>query len=589
MYKHKKFLLFVLLAFVSLPPPCTGSWWLQEDFKGFLKTLLPFFKFEDVSKGEEMTQHRTIHWFRKGLRLHDNPALLSACDNCVEMRPIFILDPWFVQSGKVGANRWRFLMQSLQDLDDGLKKLDSRLFVLKGKPSEVLPRVFKEWNITRLTFEVDTEPYAVKRDKEIKDISESHGVEVIERVSHTLYDVERLIDANKGKAPLQYRSLQSIISRIGPPAKPKPALNKENMKVDEDHDEKYGVPSLEDLGIDISTLGPSLYPGGEQEALKRMTEHLQNKTWVCNFDKPKSSPISLKPSTTVLSPYLKFGCLSPRHFYYALDEVSKNKQKCTQPPVSLTGQLLWREFFYTAAAGTPNFDKMEGNPICLQVPWDNNTDYLNAWTEGRTGYPYIDAIMRQLRQEGWIHHLARHSVACFLTRGDLWISWEEGQKVFDELLLDADWSINAGNWMWLSASAFFHQYFRVYSPIGFGQKYDKDGEYIRKYVPVLKKMPSKYIYEPWTAPLNVQQKAGCVIGEDYPKPIVDHSIVRERNIQRMKAARANQSKGGGAASEETDSYKVKDSKKRKPVKENSSVKPTKQSKKITDFMTNGKR
>jgi cryptochrome len=109
--------------------------------------------------------------------------------------------------------------------------------------------------------------------------------------------------------------------------------------------------------------------------------------------------------------------------------------------------------------------------------------------------------MTQLRLEGWIHHLARHMVACFLTRGDLFLSWEEGLKVFDEYLIDGDWSLNAGNWMWLSASAFFHQYFRIYSPVAFGKKTDPDGKYIRKYVPVLKDFPQAYIYEPWTAPL----------------------------------------------------------------------------------------
>jgi len=161
---------------------------------------------------------------------------------------------------------------------------------------------------------------------------------------------------------------------------------------------------------------------------------------------------------------------------------------------------------------------------------------LAAWSEARTGYPYIDAIMTQLRREGWIHHLARHSVACFLTRGDLWQSWEKGQQVFEELLLDADWSLNAGNWMWLSASAFFHQFFRVYSPVAFGKKTDKEGDYIKKYLPILKKYPSNYIYEPWKAPLSVQKAAGCIIGTDYPRPIVDHDVVSKENISKMKAA-----------------------------------------------------
>jgi cryptochrome len=129
--------------------------------------------------------------------------------------------------------------------------------------------------------------------------------------------------------------------------------------------------------------------------------------------------------------------------------------------------------------------------------------------------------------------LARHAVACFLTRGDLYLSWERGKEVFEYWLLDADWSLNAANWMWLSASAFFHQYFRVYSPISFGKKTDPNGEYIKKYLPSLRKFPAKFIYEPWKAPLKVQKDAGCIIGVDYPFPIVDHSEVSRINMGRM--------------------------------------------------------
>jgi len=181
---------------------------------------------------------------------------------------------------------------------------------------------------------------------------------------------------------------------------------------------------------------------------------------------------------------------------------------------------------------------MEGNPICRQIPWDTDDRLFTAWKEARTGYPWIDAAMTQLREEGWIHHLARHAVACFLTRGDLWQSWERGAEVFEEFLLDADPAINRGNWMWLSCSCFFYQYFRCYSPVAFPKKYDKDGMYVRKWLPQLKTFPSKYIYEPWRAPIADQKKAGCVIGVDYPKPIVEHEVVSKTNMDRMNKAYA---------------------------------------------------
>ncbi|CAH1786882.1 unnamed protein product [Owenia fusiformis] len=486
--------------------------------------------------------HNTIHWFRKGLRLHDNLALLEGIRNSAEWRAVFVLDPWFVQNAKVGPNRWRFLMQCLEDLNNSLNKLGSRLFVIRGNPNEVFPKLFKKWEITQLTFEVDTEPYAKQRDQTITDLAKKHQIDVLQRVSHTLYDTKQIIKKNGGSAPGTYQRCLTVMSQLGAPPQPEPTLSKDDIKGCKLCMDACGftadIPTLEELNVKENDLETCLYVGGESEALKRLDKYMTRQQWVCNFEKPKTEPNSINPSTTVLSPYLKFGCLSARTFYHRLNEIYRHNKKHSGPPVSLEGQLYWREFFTTVGSDTPNFDKMVGNPICRQIPWDDNTQFLEAWKHGKTGYPFIDAIMVQLRREGWIHHLARHAVACFLTRGDLWISWEEGQKVFEELLLDADWSLNAGNWMWLSASAFFHQYFRVYSPVAFGKKTDKNGDFIRKYLPVLQNFPAQYIYEPWKAPLKVQEKFKCIIGKDYPKPIVDHDVVRQLNIKKMAAAYA---------------------------------------------------
>lgn len=497
-----------------------------------------------ASKNRKTT---AIHWFRKGLRIHDNPALIEAItysqkNNCY-FRPIFILDPKIKTWMQVGVNRWRFLQQSLVDLDKQLRTIQSRLYVVRGIPDDVFPKIFENWNVELLTFETDTEPFAVKRDESVKLIAKKHNVNIIEKVSNTIYDVNLVLVKNNGAPPLTYQKFLSIVEKLKV-ADPLPSPTEElpsdcQPLPDENETENidcYNPPTLTELLGELeSTLGECKYPGGETESLKRLEIYMKKKNWVCNFEKPKTAPNSIEPSTTVLSPYIKFGCLSSRLFYKRLQSTVSNS-KHTKPPVSLIGQLLWREFYYTAGYATPNFDKMAGNKICCQIPWDTNDEYLQAWKFGKTGYPFIDAIMRQLRQEGWIHHLARHAVACFLTRGDLWISWEEGQKVFEEYLLDADWSLNAGNWMWLSASAFFHQFFRVYSPVAFGKKTDKNGDYIKKYVPELKKYPINYIYEPWNASLAVQKAAGCIIGKDYPLRIVIHEDVHKKNIAKMSAA-----------------------------------------------------
>ncbi|CAG2210639.1 CRY [Mytilus edulis] len=467
-----------------------------------------------------------LHWFRKGLRLHDNPALKEALKGADTYRCVYILDPWFAGSTQVGIAKWRFLLQCLEDLDAALRKLNSRLFVIRGQPTDVFPRIFREWNITTLSFEEDPEPFGKERDAAIRHLAKEAGVEVIVETSHTLYELQKIISYNNGVPPLTYKRFQAILSKMDPPKQPEDTITRQfightKTPISEDHDDKFGVPSLEELGFDTEGLGPTIFRGGETEALARLERHLERKAWVASFEKPKMTTQSLFPSQTALSPYLRFGCLSSRTFYWKLRELFRKVKKSSDPPLSLHGQLLWREFFYSAATNNPNFDQMTDNPICVQVPWDKNPEALAKWAE-------IDAM------DSYAWGGYDHSVACFLTRGDLWISWEEGMKVFDELLLDADWSVNAGTWMWLSCSSFFQQFFHCYCPVGFGRRADPSGDFIRKYLPVLKAFPPKYIYEPWNAPESVQKAAKCIIGKDYPSPMVNHAEVSKVNTERMK-------------------------------------------------------
>ncbi|KXZ45826.1 hypothetical protein GPECTOR_50g620 [Gonium pectorale] len=440
---------------------------------------------------------------------------------------------------RVSVNRYNFLLESLKDLDASFKARGSRLLVLRGKPEEVLPRVFKEWGVHKLCYELDTEPYAKSRDERVRQLAADSGVQVVD------CDTDMLVARNGGSPPLTMQSFCKLVDRVGDPPAPAPdppaAMPPPAEGMPSADPGVTQVPTWQEVGFTEAPV--TIFKGGETEALRRLEASFADPKWVAGFQKPETDPSAfLKPSTTVLSPYLKFGCLSARLFHARLLEVYRQHKAHSQPPVSLRGQLLWREFFYTVGANTPNFNRMAGNPICKQIPWDDNEEFFNAWKEARTGFPWIDAIMTQLRQWGWMHHLARHSVACFLTRGDLYVSWERGMEVFEEHLIDQDHYLNAANWMWLSASAFFSQYFRVYSPVVFGKKYDPDGKFIRKFLPVLKDMPSKYIYEPWTAPLEVQRRAGCLIGKDYPRPIVDHATVSKNNISRMaEAYRANKS------------------------------------------------
>ncbi|KAB2077899.1 hypothetical protein ERO13_A06G119300v2 [Gossypium hirsutum] len=501
----------------------------------------------------------SLMWFRKGLRVHDNPALEYASRGSSCVYPLFVIDPHYMEldpdayspgSTRAGINRIRFLLESLADLDSSLKKLGSRLLVLKGEPSEVLIRCLNEWDVRKLCFEYDTDPYYQALDDKVKNYASAAGIEVFSPVSHTIFDPADIIEKNGGRPPLSY---QSFLKLAGEPSfSLSVELSWTPPVGDVGRCEILQVPTLKELGyVEKHQDEFTPFRGGESEALRRLRESLSDKEWVANFEKPKGDPSAyIKPATTVLSPYLKFGCLSSRYFYQCLKDVYKNVKRHTSPPVSLVGQLLWREFFYTVAFGTPNFDKMKGNKICKQIPWNDDDKLLAAWRAARTGYPWIDAIMVQLRKWGWMHHLARHSVACFLTRGDLFVHWEKGRDIFERLLIDSDWAINNGNWLWQSCSSFFYQYNRIYSPISFGRKYDPNGNYIRHFLPILKDMPKEYIYEPWTAPLSVQTKAKCIIGRDYPKPVISHDTASNECRKKMGEAYALNQRLKGLVSEE---------------------------------------
>lgn len=479
----------------------------------------------------------TLLWFRKGLRLHDNPALLEAASGGGPLYPLYILDPRLCDPARLGVNRMAFLLASLRDLDASLRRLGSRLIVRLGQPQQVLAELLPTWQIGRLVFERDTEPFAVRRDAEVQQLAQQLGVRVLDPGGHTLYSPGRLAELAGGPLPTTYAAFLKLVDRAG---LPDAALSAPDSlpPVGEGVGDRP-IPELADLGFTGLAHGLATCPPGETGALKLFQSWLDDPARMTTFEKPRTDPTALAPpSTTRLGPHLKFGCLSVRRMYHALRAAEEAAGQFSKPPTSLVGQLLWREFFTTLGAATPNFDRMAGNPLCRQIPWGDDPARLAAWSAGQTGYPWIDAAMRQLNEEGWMHHLARHSVACFLTRGDLWQSWEAGQAVFDRLLIDGDWSLNAANWMWLSASAFFHQFERVYNPATFAAKYPGHPAYIRRYLPELAALPDEYLLEPWLAPISVQRRAGSVLGKAYPIVIVDHATERRRNLERMRVAYA---------------------------------------------------
>ncbi|XP_073945628.1 circadian regulator cryptochrome isoform X2 [Choristoneura fumiferana] len=447
----------------------------------------------------------------------------------------------------------RYLLEALDDLDNQFRKYGGRLIMVKAQPTAFFRRLWEEFGINRLCFEQDCEPVWRARDESVKTACREIGVTCHEHVSHTLWEPDTVIKANGGIPPLTYQMFLHTVATIGDPPRPVPNVDLTGVEFGRLPDcfhKEFTIfdktPKPEDFGVfrdneeDIRMIR---WVGGETSALEHMKQRLSvERETFCrgSFLPSHGSPDLLGPPIS-LSPALRFGCLSVRGFYWSIQDLFRDVHQGRLPPSPfITGQLIWREYFYTMSVNNPEYGQMSGNPICLDIPWkEPEGDELNSWIEGRTGFPFIDAAMRQLRIEGWVHHSVRNTVASFLTRGTLWLSWEHGLQHFLKYLLDADWSVCAGNWMWVSSSAFeaLLDSSECACPVRLGQRLDPSGEYVRRYVPELTNMPERYIYEPWKAPIDVQERAQCVIGTHYPAPIVDHLAAARRNRDAMQELR----------------------------------------------------
>jgi len=482
----------------------------------------------------------SIVWFRKCIRLHDNEALVRACKLGDGVIPIFILDPHFVDTNRIGVNQFSFFLQGLIDLDQQLQKLGSQLVILRGTPEKAFEGIFKgkhPFKAKTVLFERDTTPYAVKRDVAIEKLAKNHGVAVESFSGHTLLDIKEVVSTKGFKCPTTNAGIDKLVQQasIREPL-PVPKLPKFKVK-------GYPMFTLKELGYKDAP--KHIAKGGEREGQRVLKSICSDKRYVRQFNKTKTScttgHVSGRVSTTGMSPYLMCGAVSIRTVYHSVKKVLASGSH-TKAPESLLGQLYFREMFYFLAACTKDFDK-PSNAYCLEVPWDKKTALQKAWVEGKTGYPFIDGLMRQLKETGWIHHLGRHAVSCFLTRGDLWQNWTFGRDVFHKLLIDADGSLNNGNWQALAGVVpWSAPWFRIYSPIPDEKSalnVGMDGAWLKRFVPELQNMPAKYQYCPWTAPKDVQAKAKCIIGKDYPKPIVEHAKARDANLAKFGKAVKN--------------------------------------------------
>ena len=477
-----------------------------------------------------------IHWFRRDLRLRDNPALQAALQASGGLVvPLFILDDAILRAPEIGAARVAFLLESLRALDQALRATGSRLIMRRGKPLDVLRELAEQSNAGGLCFNRDYLPVAHARDSEVEQALGGRGIAVQSYQDAVIFEADTIV-TNAGTPYSVYthywRKWRTRVADA-PLADALPTLA---FAAVPEAIASLAIPSATELGF--ATDQP-LPPGGEEAGLKRLGEWSQrdNRLGIGGYRSGREKP-ALR-ATSGLGPYLRFGCVSPRD---CLRSALRAMADCTDDAGQASidtwlSELAWRDFYYQIVEHYPHVLDGAFKRDYDKLAWQNDEPLFAAWCEGRTGYPIIDAAMRQLNREAWMHNRARMIVASFLTK-DLLIDWRWGERYFMHQLVDGDHASNNGGWQWAAGTGANAQpYFRIFNPTSQGKKFDPQGEYVRRYVPELANVPNRYIHAPWIMPAAEQQRTNIQIGRDYPAPIVDHAYQREQALAMYRATR----------------------------------------------------
>ncbi len=459
-------------------------------------------------------------WYRRDLRVHDLPALHAACAGHDRVIPVFCLDDRLLRGRHASGPRAQFLLESLEDLDVHLRELGSRLLVWRGRPEQALPTLARMAGATEIHATRDLTPFARDRGRSVAKALEGAGVEFLAHPGLTVIDD---VTAVRTKADTPYETFTPFYRTWQNAERHKPLPPPTLPPIVEDL-EYEPLPTLAELGLEQEVTDPQR--GGETAGLARAEWFLDGPV----RDYTRTHDRVDLDGTSKLSPYLHFGCVSARELEASLPEGDGAE--------AFRRQLCWRDFYHSVHFHHPENARLEYQQRYRgTIRWAREEEHFDAWAAGRTGYPLVDAAMRQLAREGWMHNRARMIVGCFLTK-HLGIDWRRGEAHFMRLLLDGDQANNNGNWQWIASVGVDPQpvYRRIFNPVLQQERHDPDGRYVRTYLPELAEVPQKYLSQPWRMPADVQKSCGCRIGQDYPAPIVDQREGRDAALARYRAA-----------------------------------------------------
>jgi len=443
----------------------------------------------------------SIFWFRRDLRINDNPALLAAIAESDEIVPVFILDPQ--QLERLGEKGKSYLAQSLQLLDESL---DKKLHVLAGDSLEVLKVLLKKYGATSVHIAAAYEPQDAKRDEKI----EAAGVKLVRTGSAYAVAPGRVRKPSDDTPYRVYTPFYKAWSLHGwrkPADKPK-SINAVKPGSDARAFPEWKVPP-----------GVKMTPAGEEAAIARFK--LFQKNGLNNYDQARN--LAGIDGTSKMSAHLTWGEIHPRTLLAPLGESKAHDV--------FRKEIAWREFYADVLFHNPHTETDYYAPQFASMRYDKPGEKFKAWCEGKTGYPFVDAAMRQLLTEGWMHNRTRMVVASFLVK-DLHLEWQLGERFFREHLIDYDVASNAHGWQWTAGCGTdASPYYRIFNPVEQGKRFDENGDYVRKYVPELAHIKGIEVQEPWETP------DGYANG--YVKQIVDHKAERNESLARLEEIKVN--------------------------------------------------
>jgi deoxyribodipyrimidine photo-lyase len=467
----------------------------------------------------------TLLWLRDDLRLDDNPALLAACESRAPLIVLYILETASQLRPLGGATRW-WLHHSLAALSSALAARGQRLVLRSGEAETLVPRLARETGAARVVW---NRRYGTPAeiDSAVAAALGRAGVAVATHKANLLYEPDEIVGPN---GPFKvYSAFWRKAQAAPPPRPPMPAPSRLPPPVD-------GVAPGSLAGLDVLPTAPDWAGGlreswtpGEDGARARLAAFIVD--GLAGYATHRDFPA--EPATSRLSPHLRFGEISPFRILAAL------RPAASADTAKFVSELGWREFAWHVLAHFPTMATANLRPEFDAFRWgDTPASDLDAWRKGLTGYPIVDAGMRELWQTGWMHNRVRMIVASFLSK-HLLIDWRQGEDWFWDTLVDADAANNPFGWQWVAGSGFDAQpYFRIFNPVLQGEKFDPEGDYVRRFVPELAGLPARFIHKPWAASPLELQAARVRLGREYPEPIIDHAFARNRALAAFEAMRS---------------------------------------------------